>query len=321
MRVVAMLPIVALAACSVGADDGSPVAVDATAGTLATAPTSATTTDVPDAAEVFGLPERVVVAVTIDEMPGDDGDPVVATFDVSPGGIDPSAVGLDSAFASCWAVEGPDWLPVEVVVAAGDGSSIRIVESSVVARQRAVPDDIPGASDGVEVSITLDRGDGRPVLADGRLVAEPDARRGRVEALTEDGRSLVADYRCDGDVATTSETAVVEVSLRLVAEGNGADVVRTVSLRGADSTICRSGGEDEGVLLSVVDARWTAGGFTGITVSADGTVTARVLGDDVVARGARLDGTSGMGVLSAVTDDDARLDGAWSCRGPAAGRG
>ena len=64
-----------------------------------------------------------------------------------------------------------------------------------------------------------------------------------------------------------------------------------------------------------------AGGLTGITVGADGTVTAMILGSSLRVRGARLDGAAGMGILSAVTENGARLDGAWSCRDADVGSG
>lgn len=313
MRLAAVLPILALAACSAsGTDDRSPVTGDTTSSTVATIPV--TVPDVPDAADEFGLPERVTVSVSID---GDDANGV--TFDVAPGRLDPSAVGLESSLASCWAVEGPDWLPVEVLAVAADGSSIRIVESTVVSRNRTVPADLPDTPDGVDVSVTLDLRGSAPVLADGRLLTGADPRQGQVEAITEDGRSLVADFVCEGDVAPASDTATVEVSLRLVADRSGVEAVRTFSLRAESMTMCRSGAEDAGTLLEVVDARWTAGGLTGITVTSDGTVTAVVLGEELSASGARLDGSTGMGVVSAVTADGARLDGAWSCQSPVAG--
>jgi hypothetical protein len=308
MRVVALLPILALVACSAaGTDDGSPVTGDPTPSTTST--TELTVPDVPDASSEFGLPERVVVTVTI---AGDDAEG--ATFDVAPGRTEPSAVGLEADFASCWAVEGPDWLPAEVLAVAADGSSIRIVESSVVSRNRTVPAELPDSPDGVDVTVTLIRPDGRPILADGRLLTGADLREGRVEAVTEDGDSLVADFACEGDPAPPSDTATVEVSLRLVSDRAGVETIRTFSLRAEESTVCRSGAEDAGTLLEVTDARWTAGGLTGIRVTADGSVTAIVLGQELVAGDARLDGASRMGVLSAVTADGARLDGAWTCQ-------
>ncbi|MEY2974838.1 MAG: hypothetical protein RIR49_1258 [Actinomycetota bacterium] len=310
-----LLPALALGACSPGVDDIAVPSSDAPVTSATAASPTVTVPDVPDAADVFGLPRRVAIDVVID-----DGSPAVS-YAVAPGLIDPSDIGLDSAFASCWAVEGPDWLPVEVLVVADDGSSVRVVESAVVPRGRTVPADLPDADDGVEVSVTLDRGDGRPVLADGRLLAESDPRRGRVEAITEDGRSLVADYRCEGDVATPSGSAVVEVSLRIVPEGAGAEAVRTLSLRAAAVMVCRSGGEPDGIVLDVEDAQWTSGGFTGITIAADGALSVRVLGGEIVATGARLGGSPGTGVLSAVTDGGARLDGAWSCQAGPVGRG
>lgn len=263
--------------------------------------------DVPDAATEFGLPARVVVDIDIDGEPG-------IGFDVSPAALEPSRVGLDSTVASCWAVEGPDWLPVEVLVVADDSSSIRIVESPTATRSRSGSDPSDPPSTGVEVVVALDRGVGRPLVADGRLLPGDDWRTGRVEAVTDVGARLTADYRCEGEMADPSDGAAVEVSLRLVADGPRGEVVRTFGVRADDSVMCRSGSESGDDLLEVNDARWTAGGMTGITVAADGTITAMILGSPLTVRGARLDGAPGMGILSGVTDDGARLDGAWSCR-------
>ena len=314
-----VLPAVAMAAlvaaCASSADGPTDADVDAVGDTVpavTAAVPSVSIVDVPDAASEFGLPGRVVVDIDLDDSPG-------AVFDVSPATLDPSTVGLDSAVASCWAVEGPDWLPVEVLVVADDSSSIRIVESTAATRSRTAPGQGDPSADGVEVTVTLDRGDGRPVLADGRLFAEDDLRTGRVEAITHEGTRLVADYRCEGEVADPSDAATVEVSLRLVGERLGTEVVRTFGLRADGSTVCRSGSDTESDLLEVNDARWAAGGLTGITVGADGTVTATILGTPLTVRAARLDGAPGMGILSAVTDDGARLDGAWSCRGVPSG--
>ena len=314
-----VLPAVAMAAlvaaCASSADGPTDADVDPVGDTvpaITAAVPSVSIVDVPDAASEFGLPGRVVVDIDLDDSPS-------AVFDVSPATLDPSTVGLDSAVASCWAVEGPDWLPVEVLVVADDSSSIRIVESTVATRSRTAPGQGDPSADGVEVTVTLDRGDGRPVLADGRLFAEDDLRTGRVEAITHEGARLVADYRCEGEVADPSDAATVEVSLRLVRERLGTEVVRTFGLRADGSTVCRSGSDTESDLLEVNDARWAAGGLTGITVGADGTVTATILGTPLTVRAARLDGAPGMGILSAVTDDGARLDGAWSCRGVPSG--
>lgn len=309
-----VLPVVAMgavvAACASSADGPTDSDVDAVGDTVAVVTTKVATVsiaDVPDAATEFGLPDRVVVDIDLDGEPG-------VVFDVSPATLDPTTVGLDSAVASCWAVEGPDWLPVEVLVVAADSSSIRIVESPVATRSRSGPEQGDVTSDGVEVTVVLDRGDGRPIAAVGRLFADDDPRIGRVEAITEVGARLVADYRCEGEVADPSDAATVEVSLRLVEERSGTEVVRTFGLRTDQSSVCRSGSDIDADLLEVTDARWVAGGLTGITVGADGTVTAMILGSSLTARGARLDGAAGMGILSAVTDDGARLDGAWSCR-------
>ena len=314
-----VLPAVAMAAlvaaCASSADGPTDADVDAVGDTvpaITAAVPSVSIVDVPDAASEFGLPGRVVVDIDLDDSPS-------AVFDVSPATLDPSTVGLDSAVASCWAVEGPDWLPVEVLVVADDSSSIRIVESTAATRSRTAPGQGDPSADGVEVAVVLDRGDGRPVLADGRLFAEDDLRTGRVEAITHEGARLVADYRCEGEVADPSDAATVEVSLRLVRERSGTEVVRTFGLRADGSTVCRSGSDTEADLLDVNDARWVAGGLTGITVGADGTVTATILGTPLTVRAARLDGAPGMGILSAVTDDGARLDGAWSCRGVPSG--
>lgn len=307
--ILAVATVAVLGACGASAD-GPHDDVSAGGGTStdASAPIpTVSIVDVPDAAAEFGLPARVVVDVDIDGEPG-------IGFDVSPAALEPSRVGLDSTVASCWAVEGPDWLPVEVLVVADDSSSIRIVESPTATRSRSGPEPGDVASDGVEVTVALDLGDGRPIAAVGRLFADDDLRTGRVEAVTDEGRRLDAVYRCEGEVADPSDGAAVEVSLRLVADGPRGEVVRTFGVRADDSVMCRSGSETGDDLLEVNDARWTAGGMTGITVAADGTITAMILGSPLTVRGARLDGAPGMGILSGVTDDGARLDGAWSCR-------
>lgn len=298
-----------LGACGANADgppDDVPAGGDTGTDISAPIPT-VSIVDVPDAAAEFGLPARVVVDIDIDGEPG-------IGFDVSPAALEPSRVGLDSTVASCWAVEGPDWLPVEVLVVADDSSSIRIVESPAATRSRSGSDPSDPTATGVEVVVALDRGVGRPLVADGRLLPGGDWRAGRVEAVTDVGARLTADYRCEGEVADPSDEAAVEVSLRLVADGPRGEVVRTFGVRAEDSVVCRSGSDTGDDLLEIDDARWTAGGMTGITVAADGTITAMILGSPLTVRGGRLDGAPGMGILSGVTDDGARLDGAWSCR-------
>lgn len=293
-----------VSACSATADVTSsstaPVSVAVTVPESTTTTVASVTT-----ADRYGLPQSVRASVVAPELD------LVLDLAVEPGAVDGDDVSLFGRFASCSAVEGPDWLPFEVVVDEGVGApSLRLVAAASTRQSE------PSAT----VRVRVDNGAGTVVEASGGVALGDDERTGTWSAVTDDGDQLTGTFTCEGEPHEGVAPIVAEVSVRIVDTATG--VTRTVGARSTSAT-CAIGGS-AGTLLQIDDADQPAGGLIAIDMSSTtavpigssgtGTLELTVPGGGVRFSTVTFQRIPGGGVVSGDDGAGRRVDGAWSCQ-------
>lgn len=303
--VVACAAGLAVSACSATADEvpSSTVPVSISV----TSPESTTTTVASvTPSDRYGLPRSVNASVVAPELD------LVLNLAVEPGAVGGDDISLFGRFASCSAVEGPDWLPFEVVVDEGVGApSLRLVATASTRQSE------PSAV----VRVRVDNGAGTVVEASGGVALGDDERTGTWSAVTDDGHQLTGTFACEGEPHEAVDPIAAEVSVRIVDTATG--VTRTVGARSSSAVTCAIGGS-AGTLLRIDDADQPAGGLIAIDVSSvtavpigssgTGTLVLTLPGGDLRFSSITFQRIRGGGVMSGDDGAGRRVDGAWSCQ-------
>ena len=286
-----------------GDDDTEPT-VPSTTVSVTTVPV--TTVAAESAASRYGLPDSVTASIRAPELG------LVLDLDVSPAASLVSDLSLFGRFASCSAIEGPDWLPFEVVVAEGpSGPALRLVDSGVSTRSNASAD----------IRIRMDDGEGNVFEAIGGAFISDAGTSGTWSGTTADGAVMSGTYSCRGDVRHDSGDSTAEISARLVDISTGQ--VRTVGGRSSGDDLCADGGTS-GPLLSMETVDDPAGGLIASSIESDrvipvgangiGSLVLSVPGGGVRFSTVEINRFEGGGVLSGDDGGNRRVDAAWTCR-------
>ncbi len=258
------------------------------------------------AADRYGLSDSVSVAVRAPELD------LVLDLSVSPAASSADSLSLFGRFASCSAIEGPSWLPFEVVVAEGVGqAAVRIAGTEVDPRSKSSQ----------EVRIRIDDGSGGVIDAVGGVAASSDGTSGTWSGTTIDGNVVSGSYSCEGTPRGGNEDYLAEVSVRLIDESTG--VIRTLGARSGASSWCPSVGS-AGEALRIEEAEEPAGGLVAATVEtvddlADGatgigSVTLTVPGGGIRFSTVEVMRLGSGGVITGTDGGARRIDAAWTCR-------
>jgi hypothetical protein len=302
--VVACAAGLAASACSATVDESTSSTVPASVTVTLPTPTTTTVASV-TSSDRYGLPQSVTASVVAPELE------LVLDIAVEPGAAGSDDISLFGRFASCSAVEGPDWLPLEVVVDEGVGApSLRLVAAASTRQSE------PSAA----VRVRVDNGAGTVVEASGGVAFGADERTGTWSAVTDDGHQLTGTFACEGEPHEGVDPVVAEVSVRMVDTATG--VTRTVGARSTSAT-CAIGGS-AGTLLRIDDADQPAGGLIAIDLSSPvavpigssgtGTLVLTVPDGGLRFSTITFQRIPGGGVLSGDDGAGRRVDGAWSCQ-------
>jgi len=264
------------------------------------------TVAVESAASRYGLPDVVSASIRAPELD------LVLDISVSPSTSIGSDLSLFGRFASCSAVEGPDWLPFEVVVAeASPGPALRLVASGSNLRSDAAAD----------IRIRIDDGQGRVIEASGAATLSDAGRSGTWSGVTADGSVISGTYSCLGEARHDSIDSAVEMSARLIDSSTGQ--VRTVGGRSSGEGLCSEGGT-AGPLLSMETVDSPAGGLVASVIDSDrvipvgsvgtGSLVLSVPGGAMRFSTVEISRFNGGGVLAGDDGENRRVDAAWTCR-------